>query len=146
MVSNREKFVLFEDTSLISLELVSHLDTAGDRSTGINFSLHFLGTGNWSVLFSIPSGEGTFSYGPATCSRAIHAVLDWAAIEFLWVWGCIYLATLLRDTIGVSELVDGRWISTIAGTSSLTVDDDLRRQEDGSIIKNNQNKLVSYGH
>lgn len=45
--------------------------------------------------------------------------------EFFWVFGFVLLASVVRDSVVMTEFVDTSWVSTIAGTTSMAVDDDL---------------------
>lgn len=46
--------------------------------------------------------------------------------EFLWVFGFVLLTGVIVEAMIVAEFVDTGWVSTIAGTTSVTVDDNLR--------------------
>lgn len=43
----------------------------------------------------------------------------------LWIISSINLATILWNTITITILINSHWISTLTGTSSLTIDHSL---------------------
>jgi hypothetical protein len=56
---------------------------------------------------------------------AVFALVDGFTSGRLWIVGNILLARGVWDTFGVSELIDTAWVSTLAATTSTTVNNNL---------------------
>ena len=138
VVDLRKDLSLLIDSSSVGFKFQGGIDSAGNGSSGIDFSLHFVSSGNSSVLSDFP--DGIFVPGPTVSfvrlvlgrrPGAVLAFLDIRAAELVRVLGKISLAGFLRDTVLVSVDVDFSGVSSVAASSSLAVDDDLRGEGHG---------------
>lgn len=59
---------------------------------------------------------------------AVLALLDGRAAGLCRVLCEVILAALLGDAVGLGKCIDTAWVSSVAGSSSLAVDDNLRRE------------------
>lgn len=124
---------LWVDSSCIGLEFFGGFNSAADWSSGEDLSFHFICTWDWSVLLDFPNWITLLS--PAVLFLcwvsdwcAVSALLDVRAAEFVWVFSKVGLAGLFRDSVLVCINIHLDWVSSVAASSSLAIDDNLGRQ------------------
>jgi len=129
------------DSARVSpLELVSHVNTAGDGTMSVDLSLHLISSLNVIVVSDVVSDVG----GDSGAARktvvafsgwwpdAVTADVDWLA-SVLQVVSSVLLAGRVHKTVVVSPLVDLSGVSTIAGATSLAVNDYLSTKSNWSV-------------
>ena len=115
-----------EDASVIIKEVLIDVDTTRNRTTSSNFSLHLLHTRDRSVLTDLVALE--LSDRPAAIGVTVGTKMFRSTIQCL---SDVVLAGGIRNTLLVSPLVDTIRPTTLAGTSTCTVDNSLRREING---------------
>ena len=134
MVRDSQNEFLAENSSSVGLESLSSINLTGDRSSGEDLGLHLAGSRNSSNFVGVPPSGLSLLDGPtfSLFSRgwcrpsAIATLLDIIAGEFIRVLCDVVLAGDIRESLFVRELVDTSRVSSVAGTSSVAVDGDLR--------------------
>jgi len=87
------------------------------------------------VLDSSASFPALLSFW-ASGRAAVTADVNWLALSLrcgvVQVGGCVLEATGVGDSISVSKVVDGAWLSSLAVSTSLTVDNSLSTESSWS--------------
>lgn len=113
--------VLLVDTAGVGFEHWSCLDSTADGTMGVDLGLHRVSTSNTSVLRDKVFGavlwaavllksfvkERNWWY---TGLAGLHSVTG----ELVGVERFVLLTGVVTETVGVSELVDSGWVSTVA--------------------------------
>lgn len=136
MSKYRWKHHLLINSPLVTNKLLSCGNTAWNRSSCVNLSLHLLRSFNLTVFFHFPN------LIPWSCptisfviwvwtwrSFAVVTLVNISASCYVWVPGLVRLTTFLWDTVLLCVSVDIHGVSTpTCSTSRMTIDKDLRRQ------------------
>jgi hypothetical protein len=122
---------LLVDTTSVGLEFVGGFDTAGDWSVSVELGLHVSSWDsvvvgdivqfvlNWPAF--ILAGLALWAWWPG----AVLASINGLALPFVEILGDILFTRRVWDTRVISVLVDTSWVSTLAGSSSIAVDNNL---------------------
>ena len=129
------------DTTGVLFEFIGNHKTAGDGSVFEDLSLHLVGTWKtvvvWNIVLLVVNSPAvslsviTFS-GRGT--SAIFTDINGTTGGLVQVFGSVLLAWGIRNTSLESIFVNTWWSSTIAWTTSFTVDDSLGVKIDGSWV------------
>ena len=140
MVDHREENVLGVDgsTVVLSLEFLSGVDTARDRTVGVKLGHHLIGTSKAVMVTNVVHlirGDSSAAILTIITLRgrrpgAVTADISCFAHAVDEVICNILLARRVRNTGSVSISVDHGGITTIARATSLAVDDDLSIETD----------------
>lgn len=141
--------VLFtpDTTSVVLFESVSGHDTATDGAVGIEGLLHVVDTADETVAGDLPMSVGGNGGAEEIVVLAFRRRRGNAGLALLLgqaefqsgVLGDVVLARFFGDTLVITELVDTDGFTTVAITTSLTVDDSLGTEGDLRISVVSQN-------
>ena len=152
VVDGREELELGVDTTIVLVEGVGGLDTAGDGTVLHDLGLHLGGAGKAvvvrSVVLLVVNSPTLVLAGLALRARrpgAVLALVDGLAVEGGGVLGDVLLARRVRDTLLVGELVDTTGVATLARATGTAVDDDLGVEADGSGVLVTEKDVESIG-
>lgn len=122
------------DAASVLLELWCGLNATADRAVFEDVLLHGFSSADASVLRDVVQRAW---YVEAVVLELLAFVwnrwvtglagLQSVAFELNWVLGLVLLTGVVVEAVGVSKFVDSGWVSAIAATASVTVDDNLRR-------------------
>ena len=131
MVDETNSLLRVNASGVIVLEVVSRVDAARDW-TVLEFSFHLVGSLDLEVLADVVGSVVhcravldaalTYSWGR---SDTIAADINILAHSVLEVQGDVVHARCVLQAGGICPLVNLCWISSIAGSSCLAIDDDL---------------------
>jgi len=140
VVNHREFEVLRIDTTQIVVEVVGGVDTAADGTVEEEFSLHLVSTSDMVVLRSIVLGVvhgGAAVETIVTLSGrrpgAVSAEINVLAHAVDKVVSSVLLARRVRNTVLKGIFVNLGRVATVAGATSLAVNDDLSVEANGSV-------------
>jgi len=144
-----DRVVLFapDTTSVVLFESVSGHDTATDGAVGIEGLLHVVDTADETVARDLPMSVGgnggaeeivVFAFRRRRRNAGLALLLGQAEFQS-GVLGDVVLARFFGDTLVITELVDTDGFTTVAITTSLTVDDSLGTEGDLRISVVSQN-------
>jgi len=146
VVDERKSLVLAVDATGIGIERRGGVDSAGDGSVEIEFGLHLVSSLDVIVLgdvvVGVLNGPTVLDAGLTDGGRrpgAVSADVDVSAHPGGEVVCDVVHARGVLETVSVGPFVYSSWVSTIAGTTSLAVDNDLG-------IKSNRGRRTEVGH
>lgn len=128
VVNHRNQKSLGEDTSSVSFEFLSCINTAGNGTVGIDGLLHGIDTAGATVVGDLPVlvvGDSSTVGTSVFSGEAVFTDLDVRAGEVVGISGNVVLARIFGNTVFLSEFVDTSSVTTFATTTSTTVDNSL---------------------
>jgi len=143
---------LREDAALVGFELFSDLHATGDGTILVDSLLHAFDTTDNTVVRDFPVsvfsdvGALVLVLGPRSPGGRHVTVLTKMSTTAGSTNGdlsLVVLAGVFRDTVFVSELVDSQRITTLAVTTSLTVEDNLHSESNvrESVVSGNHDSV-----
>jgi hypothetical protein len=137
VIDHRNKLCFRENASCILLKFESSLDTTRNGSSSKDLGLHVVCTRDSAVLSHFPDRITRSSPAVSNISwllslgvSAVLTLLNIGTAEVIGVLSQIVLTTFFRNTVVFSVLIDTSRVSSVATSSSLAVDDHLRRKRD----------------
>lgn len=121
---------LWVNSSSIFFKFICGVNGTRDWSSCINFSFHSCSSRDTSVLAYFPTiifllCPAIFSVLTFSGWGTVHAFLYVGARKFVRIFGNILLTSHFRNSDLMGKLVDSDIISSIAGSSGFTVDNNL---------------------